>query len=95
MPSSFWDEALAAKSRAFQYEFRERSLARCVVVIASGTGGLGAATTMLLATEGAKLVVGFRSNRARAVRFFLEPDGYLTGQVLVVDGGLTPRRDNG
>jgi 3-oxoacyl-[acyl-carrier protein] reductase len=66
MPSSFWDEALAAKSRAFQYEFRERSLAGCAVVIAGGTGGLGAATTMLLAAEGAKLVVGFRSNRARA-----------------------------
>jgi hypothetical protein len=43
MPSSFWDEALAAKSRAFQYEFRERSLAGCVVLIAGGTGGLGVA----------------------------------------------------
>ena len=29
---------------------------------------------------------------ARAVRFFLEPDHYLTGQVLLVDGGLTLRR---
>jgi 3-oxoacyl-[acyl-carrier protein] reductase len=29
---------------------------------------------------------------ARAVRFFLDPDGYATGQVLVVDGGLTLRR---
>lgn len=26
---------------------------------------------------------------ARAVRFFLEPDNYITGQVLLVDGGLT------
>jgi Dehydrogenases with different specificities (related to short-chain alcohol dehydrogenases) len=26
---------------------------------------------------------------ARAVRFFLEPDNYITGQVLMVDGGLT------
>jgi len=26
------------------------------------------------------------------VRFFLEPDNYVTGQVLVVDGGLTLRR---
>jgi glucose 1-dehydrogenase len=26
---------------------------------------------------------------ARAVRFFLEPDNYLTGQVLTIDGGLT------
>lgn len=30
---------------------------------------------------------------ARAVRFFLEPDNYITGQVLAVDGGLTLRRD--
>ena len=28
---------------------------------------------------------------ARAVRFFLEPDNYITGQVLAVDGGLTLR----
>ncbi len=29
---------------------------------------------------------------ARAVRFFLEPDSYVTGQTLTVDGGLTLRR---
>jgi NAD(P)-dependent dehydrogenase (short-subunit alcohol dehydrogenase family) len=32
---------------------------------------------------------------ARAVRFFLEPGQYLTAQLLVVDGGLTIRRDRG
>lgn len=32
---------------------------------------------------------------ARAVRFFLEPGQYTDGQVLVVDGGLTIRRDRG
>src|SRR5262249_19773321 len=26
---------------------------------------------------------------ARAIRFFLEPDNYVTGQVLSVDGGIT------
>jgi NAD(P)-dependent dehydrogenase (short-subunit alcohol dehydrogenase family) len=26
---------------------------------------------------------------ARAVRFFVEPDNYITGQVLSVDGGIT------
>lgn len=30
---------------------------------------------------------------ARAVRFLLEPDAYVTGQILTVDGGLTLRRD--
>jgi NAD(P)-dependent dehydrogenase (short-subunit alcohol dehydrogenase family) len=30
---------------------------------------------------------------ARVVRLLLEPDGYLTGQVITVDGGLTLRRD--
>jgi NAD(P)-dependent dehydrogenase (short-subunit alcohol dehydrogenase family) len=32
---------------------------------------------------------------AHAVRFFLEPGVYANGQVLVVDGGLTLRRDRG
>ena len=26
---------------------------------------------------------------ARAIRFLLEPDNYITGQVLCVDGGMT------
>ena len=30
---------------------------------------------------------------ARAVRFLLEPDSYVTGQVTTIDGGLTLRRD--
>lgn len=30
---------------------------------------------------------------ARVVRFLLEPDSYVTGQTIVVDGGLTLRRD--
>ena len=32
---------------------------------------------------------GRAADIARAVRFFLEPDNYVTGQVLTVDGGLT------
>ena len=32
---------------------------------------------------------------ARVVRLLLEPDNYITGQVLTVDGGLTLRRDRG
>ncbi|HEY3134586.1 MAG TPA: SDR family oxidoreductase [Blastocatellia bacterium] len=32
---------------------------------------------------------------ARVVRLLLEPDNYITGQVITVDGGLTLRRDKG
>jgi 3-oxoacyl-[acyl-carrier protein] reductase len=32
---------------------------------------------------------GYAADVARAVRFFLEPDNYITGQVLCVDGGIT------
>jgi NAD(P)-dependent dehydrogenase (short-subunit alcohol dehydrogenase family) len=38
------------------------------IVLAGGSGGLGAATAELLAGEGAKLVVGYRADRARAER---------------------------
>ncbi|HVX66563.1 MAG TPA: SDR family oxidoreductase [Bryobacteraceae bacterium] len=39
--------------------------------------------------EGAIPRYGAALDIARAVRFFLEPDNYITGQVLTVDGGLT------
>ncbi|HVF89806.1 MAG TPA: SDR family oxidoreductase [Blastocatellia bacterium] len=32
---------------------------------------------------------------ARVARLLVEPDGYITGQVIAVDGGLTLRRDRG
>jgi NAD(P)-dependent dehydrogenase (short-subunit alcohol dehydrogenase family) len=66
MASSYWDETLAERCRSFRYEFPERTLAGKTVVVAGGTGGLGAATVLLLAREGARVVVGYRSNRERA-----------------------------
>jgi NAD(P)-dependent dehydrogenase (short-subunit alcohol dehydrogenase family) len=42
--------------------------------------------------EGAMARFGRSEDVARAVRFLLEPDNYITGQTLVVDGGLTLRR---
>jgi NAD(P)-dependent dehydrogenase (short-subunit alcohol dehydrogenase family) len=89
MPSSYWDESLAAKYRSFQYQFPERSLEGRAIILAGGTGGLGAATAMLLAREGARLAVGFRSNRARAegLRAVIAKE---TGQAItLVEGDLT------
>ena len=35
------------------------------------------------------VITGAGHDVARAIRFFLEPDGYVTGQVLTVDGGMS------
>ena len=40
-------------------------------------------------TEGVISRYGAGTDVARAVRFLLEPDNYITGQVLCVDGGIT------
>jgi NAD(P)-dependent dehydrogenase (short-subunit alcohol dehydrogenase family) len=39
--------------------------------------------------EGVLHRFGRTEDIARAVRFFLEPDNYVTGQILCVDGGIT------
>lgn len=39
------------------------------IVLAGGTGGLGAAVAELLAAEGARLVLGYRANAERAARW--------------------------
>jgi NAD(P)-dependent dehydrogenase (short-subunit alcohol dehydrogenase family) len=66
MTSSFWDENLAERYRNFRYEFVDSPLAGRTIIVAGGTGGLGAPTVALLVREGVRLVVGYRSNRARA-----------------------------
>jgi NAD(P)-dependent dehydrogenase (short-subunit alcohol dehydrogenase family) len=40
-------------------------------------------------TEGIVHRFGKAADVARAVRFFLQPDNYITGQLLTIDGGLT------
>jgi NAD(P)-dependent dehydrogenase (short-subunit alcohol dehydrogenase family) len=52
--------------RAVQYDFPSHTLAGKVVLLAGGSGGLGAATAALLARERASLILGFRSNHSRA-----------------------------
>ncbi|HLE35850.1 MAG TPA: SDR family oxidoreductase [Candidatus Acidoferrales bacterium] len=86
MGSKYWDEKTAERYKAFRYEFPERALAGRVVVVAGGTGGLGAATVTLLAREGARVVVGYRANRQRAEALAktVEKD---TGQKIALVGG--------
>ena len=52
--------------RRFRFDFPELTLAGRTVAVAGGTGGLGSALVALLANEGARLIVGYRSHRERA-----------------------------
>jgi 3-oxoacyl-[acyl-carrier protein] reductase len=67
-----------------------------VNVIAPGVMAAGMAEASIASgkyerflTDGVIPRYGKASDVARAVRFFLEPDNYVTGQVLSVDGGIT------
>lgn len=66
LPSKFANAKKAERWKTFQYDFPERALAGKVVVVAGGSGGLGAALVALLAREGAKVICGYRANRGRA-----------------------------
>jgi 3-oxoacyl-[acyl-carrier protein] reductase len=66
MTSAHWDESLAEKYRNFRFQFASKTLTGRTVIVAGGTGGLGAAVVNLLALEGCRAIVGFRSNRERA-----------------------------
>lgn len=88
MASQFWDEAQAAAYRQFRYEFPERSLAGKAVIVAGGSGGLGAATVALLAREGARVVVGYRANRERAEALRESIEAHFPDTILLVAGDM-------
>jgi 3-oxoacyl-[acyl-carrier protein] reductase len=67
-----------------------------VNVVSPGVTAAGMAEASIAAgkydryiTEGVIPRYGKAGDVARAIRFFLEPDNYVTGQVLSVDGGIT------
>jgi NAD(P)-dependent dehydrogenase (short-subunit alcohol dehydrogenase family) len=67
MTSKFLDPAEGKRHAEYRYELGGKTLAGRVVLVAGGTGGLGAATTALLLQDGALPVVGYRQNRGRAL----------------------------
>ncbi|HYL68942.1 MAG TPA: SDR family oxidoreductase [Candidatus Limnocylindria bacterium] len=88
MTSPHWDENLAEAYRQFQFEFPEKALAGKTVIIAGGTGGLGAATAMLLAREGAHLIVGYRENRKRAGELSAAIEKQFSRKLTLVEGDI-------
>jgi NAD(P)-dependent dehydrogenase (short-subunit alcohol dehydrogenase family) len=87
--------ALLHAARTLAKELRGPSNIR-VNVICPGVTAAGMAEASIAAgkydryiKEGIVGRFGRAVDVARAVRFFLEPDNYITGQVLTIDGGLT------
>jgi len=85
--------ALAHAARILAKEYR--AFLR-VNVIAPGVMNAGMAQASIATgkynrylEEGVIARFGSAADVARTVRFFLEPDNYVTGQVLSVDGGIT------
>jgi NAD(P)-dependent dehydrogenase (short-subunit alcohol dehydrogenase family) len=88
MTSPYWDENRAEAYRRFQFEFPEKALAGKTVVVAGGTGGLGAATVALLAREGAHLIIGYRENRERAGKLSAAIEKQFGEKLTLVDGDI-------
>jgi NAD(P)-dependent dehydrogenase (short-subunit alcohol dehydrogenase family) len=87
--------ALVAAARILAKECRGPANIR-VNVVCPGVTSAGMAQASIASgkydrylNEGIIPRFGAALDVARAVRFFLEPDNYVTGQVLVADGGLT------
>lgn len=93
MSSQYWDEARAEAYRRFRFHFPEKTLAGKTVVVAGGTGGLGAATVALLAAEGAQLVVGYRNNEKRAHELSAAMEKEFGAKLALVNGDLCEAQD--
>jgi NAD(P)-dependent dehydrogenase (short-subunit alcohol dehydrogenase family) len=88
MTSQYWDAGQAHAYHEFQYHFPERTLAGKTIIVAGGSGGLGAATVALLAQEGAHLVVGYRANRERAQALCHAIQSSFNGSLSLVAGDI-------
>lgn len=89
MTSPQWDDTRAEAYSQFRFEFPEKSLAGKSVIVAGGTGGLGAATVALLAKEGAYLVIGYRSGRERAEKLARALQAQYGSNLVLVEGDIS------
>jgi NAD(P)-dependent dehydrogenase (short-subunit alcohol dehydrogenase family) len=88
MPSPYWDSQREEAYGSFRYEFPVNTLRGKTIVVAGGSGGLGAATVALLAAEGAHLIVGYRAYRARAEALRQAIDQQFHSTITLVEGDL-------
>jgi NAD(P)-dependent dehydrogenase (short-subunit alcohol dehydrogenase family) len=89
LASRFLDADEVRRQDERRFDFNRKSLAGRVVLVPGGIGGLGSAITALLLQEGALPVVGYRSNRGRALAFQQDMQDLYGGPVLLVEGDVT------
>lgn len=87
MSSHYFDEAAAERYARFEFDFPASTLAGRSIVLAGGSGGLGAAAAVLLAREGARLVIGGRqaSDRTEKLCALLETEGAAAVSFIAAD----------
>jgi NAD(P)-dependent dehydrogenase (short-subunit alcohol dehydrogenase family) len=88
MPSRFVDPALIQKSKNLDFTFAEQGLKDKIVVVAGGTGGLGAALVALLLKGKAIPIVGYRSNQRRALEVKSRLESLYSGRITLVAGDI-------
>ena len=88
MPSKFLDPEQAKKQAEHRYDFGRKGLGGKVVLVPGGAGGLGAAITALLLQDGALPVVGYRSQRGRALAFQQKLQDLYGGPITLVEGDI-------
>jgi 3-oxoacyl-[acyl-carrier protein] reductase len=88
MPSRFLNPDHARRVAEHRYDFNRKSLGGRVVLVPGGAGGLGAAVTAVLLQDGALPVVGYRSQRGRALAFQQKMQDLHGGPVALVEGDI-------
>ena len=88
MGSKYLDPEVARRLAEHRYEFNRRALGGRVVLVAGGAGGLGTAVTAMLLQDGALPVVGYRSNRGRALALQQKLQDQHGGPVALVEGDI-------
>ncbi|HEX8090594.1 MAG TPA: SDR family oxidoreductase [Blastocatellia bacterium] len=80
---------MSNKDDSFNFDFDERPLAGRVALVAGGTGGLGSATTALLARDGAAIVAGYRHDRRRAEALKHALEARYKATIRLVEGDIS------
>jgi len=93
MHSPYFDTEQSARYKELRFAFPEQTLREKVVLVAGGTGGLGAALVARLLIEQAIPVVGYRSNQTRAQEVKSRLEALYGGTVHLVQGDISNSSD--